>query len=366
MLDTQLILLEGMPSTGKTTNSRKINIQLERNQMRAEWVHEVAMPQPVLFFDEVGLTRKEFEEFLIKYPEAEEVLKSIAVVRKKTVEINLNTLQWYYENRLSEEVKHELMKFDTWKFSVERYKEFAIDKWTSFVEQALKKKGKVYLIDSALFQFQIFTFLFQNRPQEELFAFVQRITEILLPLHPVLLFLYRENVETTIRYLENDRGEGYLTSMYQRDKNEPYYRGKPAGAEGFRQFLRDYNALANQMFDHFPGRKLSTEITEGSWPQYEDRILSFLELKRMPDPEAYPVNGSYRNEELGFTITIDGLTMIDPTGKERKLIAKSEKEFYVDWLPVCLKFRENRIEITGTQICERWTVTGLCYQKQEA
>lgn len=49
MIGTQLILLEGMPSTGKTTNSRFIQVQLERNQINAEWIHEVAMPHPVLF-----------------------------------------------------------------------------------------------------------------------------------------------------------------------------------------------------------------------------------------------------------------------------------------------------------------------------
>ena len=64
MIDSQLIMLEGMPSTGKTTNSRFIQIQLERSSMKTEWIHEVAMPHPVLFFDEAGMTYEEYDKFI--------------------------------------------------------------------------------------------------------------------------------------------------------------------------------------------------------------------------------------------------------------------------------------------------------------
>lgn len=69
MIDSQLIMLEGMPSTGKTTNSRFIQIQLERNSMKTEWIHEVAMPHPVLFFDEAGMTYDEYDKFIKTYPQ---------------------------------------------------------------------------------------------------------------------------------------------------------------------------------------------------------------------------------------------------------------------------------------------------------
>lgn len=60
-------MLECMPSTGKTTNSRFIHIQLERNKFKAEWIHEVAMPHPVLFSDEVGMSYDEYDKFITFY-----------------------------------------------------------------------------------------------------------------------------------------------------------------------------------------------------------------------------------------------------------------------------------------------------------
>ena len=363
MKDTQLIMLEGLPSTGKTTNARFLHIQLERNNINAKWIHEVAMPQPVLFFDEAGLTYDEYDKFLKTYPEAADILNKIAVFKKSTVGIHLPEIQWNYSDQIGENVYQALLKYDVWNFPLETYKKFALEKWAHFVEQALKNREEVYIIDSAIFQFQIFTFLFKNRSYEELQSFVDQIIEIIQPLNPCLIYLYRNNTEATIDYLEKDRGTDYLDYLWNRDKDQPYYTGKQPGAESFKQFLRDYAILVDRLFNAFPSSKLSLEISDGNWADLEDEMLSFLDIHRMPNPEAFTQNGVYKNEAFGFVISVDGLSFIDPSGKARKLIPKSHNEFYIDWLPTVLRFEENKIIISGSQICDQWTTTGMTYNK---
>ncbi len=190
MTDSRLILLEGLPSTGKTTNARFIHIQLERNNINAKWIHEVAMPQPVLFFDEAGMTRDEYNSFIKAYPKAADALNGIAIFKKSTVGIHLPEIQWHYQDKIGDDVYRALLEFDVWNFPLEKYKKFALEKWAYFVEKALQNRGEVYVIDSAIFQFQIFTFLFKNRPYEELQSFIGELTQIILPLNPCLIFLH--------------------------------------------------------------------------------------------------------------------------------------------------------------------------------
>ena len=363
MTDTKLIMLEGMPSTGKTTNARFINIQLERNNINAKWIHEVAMPHPVLFFDEVGFTHDEYERFIKTYPKAADILNKIAVFKKSTVGIHLPEIEWHYMDIIGVEVYQALLEFDVWKFPLDVYKKFALEKWTHFVEKALKNRDEVYIIDSAIFQFQIFVFLFKNRPYEELQNFIDRIIEIIQPLNPCLIYLYRDNAEATIDYLEKDRGTAYLEYLWNRDKAQPYYQDKPEGAESFKQFLRDYSGMANLLFESFPANKISLEISDDNWTYREDKMLSFLDVNRISNPDAFPQNGVYTNEALGFVINVDGLSFTDPTGQIRKLIPKSHNEFYVDWLPTILRFEAEKIIIAGSQVCERWTTTGMTYTK---
>ena len=363
MIDTRLILIEGMPSTGKTTNARFIHIQLERNGIGAQWIHEVAMPHPVLFFDEAGFTCDEYRKFTETYPEAADILNNIAVFKNSTVGVHLPEIQWHHMDKIGEIVYQALSEYDVWSFPLDKYKRFALEKWAHFAENALKNRDEVYIIDSAIFQFQIFTFLFKNRPYEELHNFVNQISDIIQPLKPCLIYFYRENAEATIDYLEKDRGTSYLEYLWQRDKNQPYYVGKPPGADSFKQFLRDYGKMADLLFSSFPAQKISLEISDGNWAAREAEMLSFLNINRIPSPDAFPQDGEYENEELGYALKVDGLSFIDPTGKARKLFPKSHNEFYVDWLPVVLRFEGDKINIAGSQIGDRWTTTGLAYTK---
>jgi len=365
MIDTQLIMLEGMPSTGKTTNARFIHIQLERSNINAKWIHEVAMPHPVLFFDEVGFTHDEYDKFIKTFPKAADILNKIVVLKKSTVGIHLPEIEWYYKDGIGEDVYQALLKYDVWKFPLDEYKKFALEKWAHFTEKALKNPEEVYIIDSALFQFQIFTFLFKNMPYGELQSFVNQIIDIIKPLNPCLIYLYRDIAEETIDYLEKDRGTSYLNYLWNRDKDQPYYIDKPPGADSFKQFLRDYASMADMLYKSFPMDKLSLEISDGNWVCCEDEMLSFLDVNHLPNPDAFPQNGVYTNEALGFVIKVDGLSFIDPTGQTRKLLPKSQNEFYVDWLPTVLRFENKKIIISGSQICERWTTTGLTYVCKE-
>jgi len=320
------------------------------------------MPHPLLFFDEAGLTHDEYGSFIKTYPEAADILNSIAVFRESTVGISLPEIQWNYLDKIGEDTYQALLKFDAWNFPLDVYIKLALEKWMYFTEKALENH-EVYIIDSAIFQFQIFSFLFKNRSYEELQNFINQLTDIIQPLNPCLIFLHREDSEATIDYLENDRGTAYLEYIWQRDKDQPYYIGRPPGVEGFKQFLRDYAGMADMLFDISPVNKISLDISDGNWVCIENEMLSFLDVNRMQDPDASPQSGVYKNEALGFVIRVEGMSITDPNGNIRPLFLKSRNEFYVDWIPTVLRFEDERIIISGSQTSSRWTTTGMVYSK---
>jgi hypothetical protein len=98
--------------------------------------------------------------------------------------------------------------------------------------------------------------------------------------------------------------------------------------------------------------------------EIEDKLLSFLNIKRMPNPHFLPYNGIFKNKTYDFVIKIDNLSIFDPNGNTRKLIPKSNNEFYVERLPVIIRFISSELIImAGMQIIEKWTEIGLEYKK---
>ncbi|MBS4172229.1 hypothetical protein [Bacillus sp. FJAT-49736] len=127
---SKIIFLEGLPSTGKSTNSRILLSQFEGNGYPAKWIHEMAKPHPTHFFYESCLTYSEYQSLVQRYPNSSNILNQVKRTRNKYIAFDLLEIEW---NRLlDEEVFHELKHFDVWNFPLEKYIDVALDKWEHF------------------------------------------------------------------------------------------------------------------------------------------------------------------------------------------------------------------------------------------
>ncbi|KQL54923.1 hypothetical protein AN964_16390 [Heyndrickxia shackletonii] len=360
-MHSKIIFLEGLPSTGKSTNSRILLSQFESNGYHAKWVHEMARPHPTLFFYESCLTYNEYQSLVQRYPNSSNILNRVKRTRNKYIAFDLLEIEW---NRfLDEEVLHALKQFDVWNFPLEKYIDVALDKWEDFAQQ-IRKQDQIILLDSSIFQFQIYTFLLENASFSLLETFLSKIYGLLREFNPVLIYFYRDNVNDTITYMEEDRGIQFFINIWERDQHLPYYQNRPKGANGYKEFLRDYQKTAEKLFEIFPFKKLPFEISEGNWSKYVQMILSELEIILTEiSVSSLPV-GKYVNEELGFEIRLEGSFMIDPTGTRKCLYKKTENEYYIENLPVILYLETpDKLVIKGEQLCDRWTTLGLVYRR---
>lgn len=364
MIDTKLIVLEGMPGTGKTTDSFFLLSQLKHSCIAARWVHENARPHPTSYFNEACLSYEELELFFQRFPNTRSIIEKIGMKRRTTIELDLMEIKWHYIKHFGDDAYDEISRFDVWNFDLDLYERVALEKWEAFVSEALKGE-EVILLDSSLFQYQIFTFLLKNAPYERMRGFVKKLYNIISPLKPVLIYLYREKTEDAIAYLEKQRGAEFLEYIYERDKNEPFYINRPKGAEGMREFLRYYGCWTNNLYETAACKKMSLELSKEQWNRYEEELMSFLDLERQQSPkEQICCSGTFRNDEMDTEIKIEAGSLIDKWGNCRKLIPKSCSEYYIHNLSVSIKFiNQDKFRIEGQQINERWTTAGAVYKR---
>lgn len=234
-----------------------------------------------------------------------------------------------------------------------------------FVEDAKKDKELIWILDSSIFQFQIYTFLEKNTPYQMVEDFIKDLFKIISELNPTLIYIYRMNVEDAIAALEKVRGIEFLERIWERDKDKPFYQNRPIGAEGYREFLRNYHCIAQKLFEVTPFNKLDLEVTDENWEQYESNIYSFLKIEKVNFDRKiiFPI-GKYENENLGLTIEIHEGYLLDPFGKKKLLVPKNANEFYIEDLPTILNFEvPDRLLIKGDQLIESWTTNNTEFIK---
>ena len=311
-----------------------------RNGRNVRWLHEVSQPHPTLFFSESCLTKEEYRLFTEKYPEAVNMLSSIAEVRATTVGIDYLTAARRMPGQEKAEWYQELLQYDAMDFPLERYEPAALEKWETFVNTALRN-DTIYILDSSIFQYQIFT------------------------LRPALIYLYREKTRDSIAFMEKQRGMKDLESAWERDKERPYYRNKQQDVTAFFDFLMDYADCAARLYNESECDKLRIEITAQAWDVYEAEMLRFLGIAHQNAPSCKAKDGTYVNAALGASLTIKDGILTDPEGAKRKLSPKSKTEFFMEGLPEILCFEEDEsVKLCGQQIIPQWSETGTVYTRE--
>lgn len=363
-IDNRIILLEGLPGTGKTTNSYKLYEQLVRNGHPVRWLHEVSQPHPTLFFLEACLTKDEYRVFTEKYPEVADMLSSIAEIRATTVGIDYLTAARKLPGQEQNAWYQELLQHDVMEFPLDRYEKVAYEKWEAFVKTAFQD-DTIYILDSSIFQYQIFTYLLNGEKYTRLAGFVNSIMDMLRPLCPALIYLYRENTKDSIDFIEKQRGINDLESTWKRDKDRPYYRNKQQDVTAFFDFLRDYADFASRLYDGSECEKLKIEITAQNWSLYEMQMLQFLGIAHQDAPSCQAKNGKYVNAALGASFSIKDGILTDPEGACRRLSSKTPTEFFIEGLPEMLCFSEDdTVKLCGQQIIPQWSETGTVYTRE--
>jgi hypothetical protein len=242
-----LVLLEGIPFTGKSTTSEYIAQQLNLNGYPVQWVSE-------------GLMLKQyFPDVLASFTEAKPL-----------------TQEMLWQN------------------------------WSTFVE-AVRQAPATFVVDSALSYAAVFRLLQADTPIPEIIAWLDRLAELIAPLQPRVIHLTGD-AEHLTRLSIVERGAGWEKQLVSQSEAALYQQARGRkGVEGAIRLLEEVQALTQHILAA-GWQSLTLDVTGGDWPTYQQRILDFLEIPEVevtpPDiaPELLQAySGTYAHEQEGGT-----------------------------------------------------------------
>jgi hypothetical protein len=307
MLDSQLILFEGLPGSGKSTFASLTAIQAERNGIAMQWYHEVSQSHPTLFFRVACLDAAAHLRFVEQFPAARRLLGQCSLQVGEHVYVDLEQVKRQREAVLPDEGYQVLCEHDTWHFPMDKYLEIALERWQHFVDN-VRATGERVTLESAIFQYQIYGLLLFDPPRAVIREFIHQLFLIIAPLRPALVYFYHATVDEQVRRLLTTRGQDWLSQIAERDAGTPYFQTSPLpGPERLIQLYREYRQLADDLFVEASMTKLTIDNSAGDWESYEREVLQFLQLRRHGDPgltvdELDNLQGMYLNDQVGVQV----------------------------------------------------------------
>ena len=182
---TQLILVDGMPGTGKSSVSQFINLQLRESGVSSDWHHEETLHPVRQFFD---------------------------------------------SNRHRD-----------WSGYIEQVS----TAWQHFADE-LECLNQTAVLDAALLQNHVRSMLIFDADRNAIVDLAHRIASVIARLNPTLIYLKPNNVEQNFRDVVRSRGDKLLPLWIEAHDQYPYT--KQSGATGYQAFIdfwREFGDLAD-------------------------------------------------------------------------------------------------------------------------
>jgi len=221
MIDTKLILIEGLPGSGKTMTAELLAAEIRTYGKKCLWFNEWAENHPVF----------------ISIDHLSEVISS-SRLREKTV----------------------------------------LQKWEKFAEE-MEDERTVYIFESRFWQTDVMFMYLAGHSKDEVVESNQRIITAITGLNPVLIYFTHDNIEAALTRTFQAKHEGWEQFVLGVVEQQKWSidRGLK-GREAWFKFFSEWALVAERLYDRLTFPKIKVQNPHSDWDLAMRKIREFLEL----------------------------------------------------------------------------------------
>ena len=230
MIDTKLIVIDGLSGSGKTTTAEWLTSRLEQQGTKIWYLPEYDTAHPL----------------------------------------------WWY--RYWDGSAYLTPDFDN--SPIETFLETSLSKWRGFVD-SMHTSNQIVLAESVFFQDAVAMFLMGGAAPIRLMEYAREVQQIAQALDPVLIYFRQNDVRGALRRICSIRGPEFENDLVANMESFPYLKLRNLkGLDGIAVLWQNVHEVTDSIFDEYKIRKLAIDVSKGNWLDYHQRILDFLDLQK--------------------------------------------------------------------------------------
>lgn len=315
MQNTKLIMIEGIPGSGKSTIAQFISRILLHKGYVHKWWYEEEQGHPVYIYDDYKTMQK--------------------------------TVDYLSSGRYSEII------------------DMALKKWEEFVA-FVQSSSDIIIVDSCLFGYLTWSLFPYNVTKQEIMQYVKDVERIIKPLNPHLIYLYQTDIGAALKKICIRRGGDTEENFVRAATQSPYGKSLDlTGFEGMVTYWKNYRSITDEAFQDLDCAKIAIDNTEEKWSFYGQKISEFLGSNQVAEGSVFQQNlhhlvGTYLAETNGIpdcsieieagNLIVDGLPQV---WTRSTLIPLSLNVYQVQSLPFQVRFVEDnsiKMYLTGPSL----------------
>lgn len=271
---TKLILVEGLPGSGKTTTAVFIADWLQQRGWDTAVFREGNLDHPADFESVACLDGREYAGLLAQFPADAAFLQSQVIQEGDDYFFCYRALQQSYPE-VAETLIAALARYEIYELPVPKYQRLLRQRWQRFAEAAVT--GETVFIFECCFLQNPLTMLLgcHDEPVSAAESFILELAGTVQGLRPCLIYLHPGDVRTTLTQIARERPSAWLDFVIAYHTQQGH--GKAVGWQGFDGLVQFYEmrlAIELALLPQLPFPGLLVQTT--NWAVDQQRIADFL------------------------------------------------------------------------------------------
>jgi hypothetical protein len=272
---TKLVIVEGIPGSGKTSTAHFVSNWLKQNGLHTLLHLEGDLDHPADYESVAYLNPGEFSLLLQQYPDKRMEMLRLALVRGQEIFLSYRKLHNPPAGLFTALSHH-----DIYELPLPDWQRLTLERWEAFARLAIDQDC-TYVFECCFLQNLLTTPLARfDQPEDEAAAHVLQVARVLKPLKPVLIYLDPPSVRITMERIACERPREWLNFVIAYIAGQTW--GKARGLVGFDGMVRFYETrrdLEKTLFPALQAQRFSNlwlEDAGQNWNIDHQRIRSFL------------------------------------------------------------------------------------------
>ncbi len=275
MTSSKLILVEGLPGSGKTTMAEYVRDELSRRGLRAQLFLEGNLDHPADVESVACLTDVEYAALVEQFPDWRERLEAEATVQGEERFIGYRKLAGQPGAAWPEALLKKLAAHEIYEQSPDAFRRLLRARWQAFTDRALAE-DQVWVFECCFLQNPLTMLLGRHaEPVSAAQAFVLRLAQIARPLQPRLIYLDPGSARQTLERVAKTRPPEWLEFViaYHTQQGTGRARGW-AGFDGLVKFYEMRQAVELDLLPRLPWPYL--RVPHSDWAADREKVMAFL------------------------------------------------------------------------------------------
>ena len=275
---TKLILLEGIPGSGKSTAGIYLQTYLEKAGLPVRFWREGNFDNPADFEGVACLTSSQYRDLLSHYPELVKLFDEQLTIRNDDHLLKYRKLQHLYSQQIPQHLIDGLSHYDIYDgLAMADYCRLALQRWQEF-EKSAGTSEEITFLECCFLQNPLTLMLARHNADPQLAREqVRKMSRIIEPLTPLVVYLKPRDVRAALLHVQEERPKEWADFVTWYLTGQEYGEAHHLkGWEGVIYFYEMRQRLELDLLQELSIRSQVVEHTGTEWDHSYGQIMAFV------------------------------------------------------------------------------------------